>query len=422
MPLSPAETMNAIIMEETNHNHDPSPIRTRGSFNYSPTDRRKHHQNPSPERFSSPPRTFNTDDENFVNHIKQASPPRIRMNASDANVGNRFNRSMSIHDRSPSPKSRRNYNSSYSVSPVRQREPLTSTYQANVQGYHGYETSTKLPHQQRQNAQVNQRRYNGPESYDVPFWTRVSVKVSSALLNAGKNKKYAEAAQIAVVQAGADQYETDQEALNYVSTKASLAIMHAGGDAHTAAIATVACIQANNVTPSTEDKFKKEVERVRSDVKNTASAIATTTIDGGTKAVNAISDFASSGFENLKTFSQTSYRNYRVYQRNYLKERNKTLRKLTSSRSNGGRRRRSSRRESRYDSDDSREDRRGRSGRRKDDIDSRSGSGSSSSYSSASYSSESSKERRSSRRGTTNTRGKSRNGRHRKSRSSSSSR
>ena len=423
MPLSPAETMNAILMEETNSPRALSPPRTGGSFNYSPFGRREH-ESPSPERLSSPPRTrMNASDENFGNHIRQSSPPRTSMNASDENFGNIFNRSMSIHDRSPSPKSRKMYNTSYSASPDRQRQPLTATYKSNVPDYHGYTASSKLPHEQRQSSPVDKRRYKGPESHDVPFWTRVSVKVSSALLNAGKDKKYAEAAQIAVVQAGADQYETDQEALNYVSSKASLAVMHAGGDANTAAIATVACIQANDETPNTEEKFKNEVDRVMSDMKNTASAVSKATIDGGTKAVNAISVFASRGFEDLKSFSQTSYRNYRVYQRNYLKERNKTLRKLTSSRDHGDRRRRSSRRESRYDSDSDEDRRRGKSGRRtKDDVDSRSGSGSSSSYSSTSYSSESSKERTSGRRNKTDTRGRRRNGRHRKSMSSSSSR
>ena len=492
LPPSPAETMDAILMEEINR-HSVSPQRTRGSFNYSPLARPKH-QNPSPERMSSPPRNrlnpnvenyetkfdhsmsmhdespstlpksrshnrsfspprtrLNPNFEKFVTNFgnsmnmrdespspppksrspnRLSSPPRTRLNPNVENFETKFDHSMSImRDKSPSPLPKStSHNRSRSVSPE-SRKPLSPSHQNNIQSYE-YQPKIKLPHEQRYGSHVEQRTTDrGIAPYDAPFWTQVSVKVSAALLKAGKDGKIAEAAQIAVVQAGAELYETDQEALNYVSTKTTLAVMRAGGDANTAAIATVACIQANDETPETEAKFKSEVMRVMDDIRITASAVAQKTTDATTKAVDAISEFATRGLEDLQILSKEGYRNYRDYQKNYSMERQKTLRRLTESDGRRGHsRRRSSgrptRRESRYDSDDSYDyhrRRRNESSRRdKDSVDSGSGSFSSSSFSSSTSTSSESSREVSSRQQNSKGKGKIRSGRYKKNLSASS--
>lgn len=313
MPPSPAETINAILMEQTN-SRSASPPSPRGPMppRYSPLNNynnngRLRHSSPSPERLPSYTQT-------------------VMRKSSDEN----FARQYSMHRRSSSPPSNQ-YHSYDSESPP--PKPLSPSHKDNIQNNIYPWASGKLPHEERiRTAQRSQTKYMPSSSYrQAPFWTQVSVKVSAALLKAGKDKKLAEAAQIAVVQSGEEQYSTDQEALNFVASRASLAVIEAGGDANTAAIASVACLQANSDIPSTEEQIKSEIERVMENMKSKASAVAQTTYDGGAKAVNVLSEFASRGIKDLQSFSTQSYRQYRIFQRRYMKERERAIRRLNDS-------------------------------------------------------------------------------------------
>lgn len=329
-PPSPAQTIDAILCEQSNADNgsrEGMPSRSSSPFNYTQISRRLHHTNASPASSRSPPPVRR--------HGRGPSPERLSIStrpsiysSSDENLGNRFN-SMSMNDRSFSPpRSSR----SRSISPPRSNmKPLSSSYRNNI-GYAPSRDSIslsarkRLPHETRYESVRSAREYRPSASYRAaPFWTQVSVKVSSALLKAGKDRKYAEAAQIAIVTAGEDQYDTDQAALNFVASKASLAVIEAGGDANTAAVATVACLKANDNTPSTEEQIKMEIDKTVVDIKNKASLVAQTTFDGGAKAVNVLSTLASKGYEDLKSFSETSFRKYRVYQRQYMDDRQKYM-------------------------------------------------------------------------------------------------
>lgn len=297
-PPSPSETINAILMEETNSPAaSPSTPKDHTLMTNSlPNASWRRQSSPSPERLTS--------------YTK-------RMNASaalDENLGKPDNQSTFQMERNASPPPHVRYNqSSYdSESPPRPRpkKPLSPSQKDNIKTTYNW-AANKLPHEERYNMALNngqsrrqsQTKYMPTASYrQAPFWTQVSVKVSAALLKAGKDRKLAEAAQIAVVQAGEEQYSTDQEALNFVASKASLAVIEAGGDASTAAIATVACIQANSDVPSTEGQFKNEIERVMANMKIKASEVVQTTYVGGAKAVNVLSEFATRGIKDIQSF------------------------------------------------------------------------------------------------------------------------
>jgi hypothetical protein len=325
-PPSPSETINAILMEETN-SPAPSPSTPKGhtSMTYSPPNASWRRQaSPSPERLTSYTQRINTSaalDENLAKPDNQSTfqmgrnaspPPHVRYNQSS-------------YDSESSP-------------PPRPKKPLSPSHKDNIKTTYNW-AANKLPHEERYNMALNNndqsqrqsqsKKYMPTASYrQAPFWTQVSVKVSAALLKAGKDRKLAEAAQIAVVQAGEEQYSTDQEALNFVASRASLAVIEAGGDASTAAIATVACIQANSDVPSTEGQFKNEIERVMANMKSKASEVVQTTYDGGAKAVNVLSEFATRGIKDIQSFSDKSYRQYRTFQRRYMRDRERALRKL----------------------------------------------------------------------------------------------
>jgi hypothetical protein len=327
-PPSPAQTIDAILCEQSNGqdntSRDRNPKRSQSPYNYTQISHRLQRRSPSrsPARSPSPTRSSRG---RSPERAPSLSRPSI-YSSSDEKPESRFN-SMSMNGRSVSSRSIRSRRSR-SISPVRQMQHNSSSYRnssiARVMSASKDSTSMsarKLPHETRYDSSPNSRKYRSSTSYKAPFWTQVSVTVSSALLKAGKDKKYAEAAQIAIVQAGEDQYETDQTALNFVASKASLAVIEAGGDANTAAIATVACLKANDNTPSTEEQIKIEIDKTVAEIKNRASLVAQTTYDGGAKAVSAISSFASKGYEDLKSFSETSFRKYRVYQQNYISDR-----------------------------------------------------------------------------------------------------
>ncbi len=346
-PPSPAQTIDAILCEENNVNstsYDSSLKRSQSPFSFSGTNGHPQRRSPSPiqklnhsRRGRSPARTPSPA-RNKASPIpprNRASPSPERVSSytrrsmqsySEENTRNHFN-SMSMNDNS-SGKSMRS-GRSYSISPNRYGRNRSSSYRNSIPRENSMERSMSrknLSHQFRYEPSKPPRRYQEPPaSYTAPFWTQVSVKVSSALLKAGKDRKFAEIAQIAIVQAGEDQYEQDQSALNFVASKASLAVIEAGGDANTAAIATVACLKANDDTPSTEEQIKQEIEKTMTAVKDKASAVAETTYDGGAKAVNVISTLATKGYEDLKTFSEISFRKYQVYQRNYVKDRQNYL-------------------------------------------------------------------------------------------------
>jgi len=315
-PPSPAETINAILMEETN-NRAASPFYARGaqaSSSYSPPNLRRH-SSPSPERYTSRAAHENTP-------------------AFDENFRKPFHQSTYMPNRNANPPSSARYiqSSFESASPPspRPKKPLSPSDKDNIETGYSW-TVNKLPHEERHNMKLESQRQikHMPVSYSqAPFWTQVSVKVSAALLKAGKSRKIAEVAQIAVVQAGEEQYSTDQQALNFVASRASLAVMEAGGDANTAAIATVACLQGDTDIPSTEEQFKNEFERVVANVKNKASEVVQTTYDGSAKAVNVISEFATKGIKDLQYFTDKSYRQYRIYQRRYARDRERALRAL----------------------------------------------------------------------------------------------
>lgn len=318
-PPSPAETINAILMEETNsRSASPSTPKGQTAMSYSPLNWHRY-SSPSPERLASR--------NNFGKNVS----------AFDENVGKSYNQSTFMPDRNVSPPLNGRYNqSSYdsgSPPPPRPKKPLSPSNKDNITTPYSWAAS-KLPHEERHSmarksqSQI-QTKYMPTASYrQAPFWTQVSVKVSAALLKAGKDRKLAEAAQIAVVQAGEEEYSTDQEALNFVASKASLAVIEAGGDANTAAIAAVACLQANSDSPNTDEQFKNEIERVMTNVKNKASEVVQTTYDGGAKAVNVLSEFATRGIKDLQSFSNKSYRQYRIFQRRYMRDRERALQRL----------------------------------------------------------------------------------------------
>ena len=335
-PLSPAETINAILCEQNNGRED-SPKQYNPSF--SSYGLHKQRQNPSPERI---PISKKTSDENLASHFnyislnKNTSFSSKPKNSAPSPVKHTQPLSSNFSSNIQTYKKNRSFSPqrSRSISPEKRLKPHPSMYRNEIQTSVSRDSlkGKKLPHETRNSSPSKYRKYRSAGSFTAPFWTQVSVKVSSELLKAGKPNKLAEAAQIAIVQAGEDQYDTSKESLNFVASVASLAVIEAGGDANTAAIATVACLRANDNTPSTEAQVKKEIEKAMIDIKNRASVVAQSTYDGGAKAANYVSNLASKGFEDFKAFSEKSFRQYRTYQRNYILERQNNTRRLSNSR------------------------------------------------------------------------------------------
>lgn len=324
---SPAR-MSPIRTTNTLPTNNMSPLRV--NQNSPPKNRSPRRKGPSPERmgYNSPPRGRQSVQYNSPQH-------GIRQSHTDENLG--FE-NLNIHGRSesysPSPRARQRYNMDTSLSPNRSprtRKPLSPTHTGNIENTYSYNVQPvrKLPHEDRYSPTHKYgRKFKTTESFHAPYWTQVSVRVSSALLKAGKDKKYAEVAQIAVMQAGGEQVDTDQEALNYVASKASLAVIQAGGDPNTAAIATVACLQANKEEPSTQESFKREVDKVVKNIQDTASSIAKSSYDLGAHSMSVLSGFATKGLDDMKAFTNDSYKRYKIQQRKALRRRQKTLRDL----------------------------------------------------------------------------------------------
>lgn len=94
------------------------------------------------------------------------------------------------------------------------------------------------------------------------FWTQVSVKVSYALLRHGAPRKFAEMAQIKIVQFGSKQNDTSQESLNNVASATSGAILDAGGTAEIAAVAAVHCMNGTKDVLTSKEEMKQNISNM----------------------------------------------------------------------------------------------------------------------------------------------------------------
>lgn len=94
------------------------------------------------------------------------------------------------------------------------------------------------------------------------FWTQVSVRVSYALLRHGAPRKFAEMAQIKIVQLGSKQNDTSQESLNSVASATSGAILDAGGTAEVAAVAAVHCMNGTKDVLTSEEEMKQHISNM----------------------------------------------------------------------------------------------------------------------------------------------------------------
>ncbi len=334
---SPAATIDAILGEKTNGGTGRSlDSSDRKSFSISPPKIRQHLQQHR-ERSSSQDRR--QPDKIYPSQAAASRP----MYEESRYSRNSYYSTYSSENRSPSPTRR-----SFSRSPPRgtKKDPLTASQRLNYpappvhsnrynsQRSLSREPVKKLPHERRESP-IGIRRVPTGGRYSTQFWTHVSVKVSSSLLKSGADKRFAEAAQMAVIEAGSEQYDTSQEALNFVASKASLAVLMAGGSKDQAAIATVACLKADDEEVNQSAELRKQIDRQMSTVAEKTAGFMQSSYDGSVKAVHKFSEIASLQLENLKIMGEKSVQQYHQYQKTLLLERKMQMKRIKSERKMG---------------------------------------------------------------------------------------
>jgi len=169
------------------------------------------------------------------------------------------------------------------------------------------------------------------------YWTQLAVRVSSEILKfSTKNQKFAEAAQMAIIQAGENFSDASPEIINIVASKASMAVLEAGGDARIAAMATVAILNAEDDSPSTEE----EVRMTMVELYGSARQLVKKGYEDSSEVLTKVSEMASTTLKGVTSKNMKKYQEYRdkvELERKYGLPPHHSTRSRPSSRSERGR-------------------------------------------------------------------------------------
>ena len=124
------------------------------------------------------------------------------------------------------------------------------------------------------------------------YWTQLAIRVSAEILKNGTGReaqKFAEAAQLAIIQAGLSYFDNSPDTVNLVASKASMAVLDAGGDARVAAMTTVAVLNAETDCPSNEEEIREKMVELFGSARN----LVKRGYEDSSTALNKISEIAS---------------------------------------------------------------------------------------------------------------------------------
>jgi len=178
----------------------------------------------------------------------------------------------------------------------------------------------------RSNYHSREKRESNQTEHDV-FWTRVSVKVSYALLRHGAPNKYAEIAQMTILELGSKQKDTSQESLNHVASATSGAILKAGGTGNIAAIAAVQCINGFEDVLTSEEQLKRDVSHYMTNMCSSTQDFVSLRVVEGKQVVQALSVELSEKLSDFRIYMKETTRRFR----HHLKKQTSSMNRSTQS-------------------------------------------------------------------------------------------